>query len=85
MRVLGGLEAVGRALPPAPNLLLLGASGKGWEELGVTGGVSPKTRSRHRPDGLTELYLARNYIQGRSSLRYWLAVYGTNAILTQDG
>lgn len=72
-------------MPPAPNLLLLGASGKGWEELGVTGGGFTEDTFTTQTGRLTELYLARNYIQGRSSLRYWLAVYGTNAILKQDG
>lgn len=38
MRVLGGLEAVSSPSPPASSLLVLVASGKGWVELGATGG-----------------------------------------------
>lgn len=51
----------------------------------MTGGGFTEDTFTTQTGRLTELYLARNYIQGRSSLRYWLAVYGTNAILKQDG
>lgn len=77
MRVLGGLLAATSTSPLASNPLVLVALAEGRGGAGV---FTEDTFTK-QTELLTELYLARNYIQRRSSLRYWLVVYGTNAIL----
>lgn len=77
MQVLGGLLAATSTSPLASKPLVLVALGEGR---GGAGAFTEDTFTK-QTELLTELYLVRNYIQRRSSLRYWLVVYGTNAIL----